>query len=85
VPTGTATQLLPQQHFGQAHLASQLTRALHLFDRCSKNLGIDPAWAPSTVRLRRPVPLPVPGRITQAGNRANPRCVTRSTHSRYST
>jgi hypothetical protein len=58
VTTGTQTQLLPQQHFRQAHLAPQFPSALYLLDRCLKD-----AWAPSPTRLWRAVPLPVPGRI----------------------
>jgi len=58
-------QYLPKQHLGEAHLAPQLAGALDLLDGSSKDLGIDPAWAPSTAL--RAVPLPVPGRIIEPG------------------
>jgi hypothetical protein len=56
-------KLLPEEDLRKTHLFSQFTCALHLLNGRSKNLRIDPAWAPSTTRLRRAVPLPVPGRI----------------------
>jgi hypothetical protein len=56
-------KLLPEQDFRKAHLLPQQSCALDLLDGGSKNRRIDPAWAPSTTRLRRAVPLPVPGRI----------------------
>jgi len=54
------SKLLPQKHFRQAHLPPQRTSALYLLDWC-----LEDACAPSTTRLRRAVPLPVPGRIAE--------------------
>ena len=65
--TGSLTELLPQQHLRQAQLPAQLACALNLLDRCLKD-----AWAPSTTRLRRAVPLPVPGRIYVQSGRQRP-------------
>jgi hypothetical protein len=59
-PVRPLPQLLPQQDLGQAHLAPKLTRAPYLLDWC-----LEDTWAPSTIRLRRLVPLRVPGRIVE--------------------
>ena len=57
---GPQSKRVPQYHLWQAHLSPQLPCAFHLLDRCLKD-----AWAHSTTRLCRAVPLPVPGRIIE--------------------
>ena len=56
-PRGAAAQMLPEQHFGQAHLPTELASVAH---------------APSTNLRLAPLPMLGMGRITRAASRSPP-------------